>query len=240
MIDRREQKVKQVASRMRVAVPPFVAPEELPTSLTAGLSRQFVKALDASGRFNVVVREGAALQNIIDEYKFAQTGLVDPKTAAKAGKGLSGAEAMFVGMVTEKDRSVQIDVQLVDVSSGEIILSKDAFDEDKSDERLGFLVNRLAARFERLLPVVEGIVVKVAGKRMFTDLGAQVGLKPRMRMIVYREGEPIVHPITGKVLGQDMEEFGESVVTKVYDEMAEATVPSDAARIQVGDKVITK
>ena len=242
VIERRDQKVKQVASRLNVAVPPFVTPKDLPSSLAAGLDQRFIQALESSGRFHVVVRGGAAMQHVIDELKFSETGLVDPESAAKAGKGLSGAEAIFVGQVTEKATSVQIDIQLIDVESGEVIMAKDAFDEVKTEERMGFLVNRLARDFERGLPVLDGLVVKLSGDRVIIDLGSHNHLKRRMKVIVYREGEPIVHPVTGKVLGQETEELGEAVVEKVFEEMAEAPLKeaAKASAIRVGDKVITK
>lgn len=238
VIQREEQEINKMASRLRVAVPPFVAPKELPSKLTAGLNRAFMRSLDALGRFKIVVREGGALQNLIDEKKLSQTGLVDKGTAAKLGQ-MSGAEAIFVGMVTEKEKSITIDIQLIDVETGEIILSKDAFDEDKNDEQVSRLVDRLARRFKQFLPVVSGEVIMVEGDNILIDKGALHGLRKMMKVSIYREGKKIVHPRTGKILGVKNVSIGESVLMAADDEFSELS-GGQVAKIQVGDKIITK
>ena len=63
-----------------------------------------------------------------------------------------------------------------------------------------------------------------------------------MKFIVFRQGEPVVHPITGKVLGSETEELGVATVVSVFDDMSigKLTADFDPSKIQVKDLIITK
>ncbi len=59
---------------------------------------------------------------------------------------------------------------------------------------------------------------------------------------MFREGEKIIHPITGKVLGSDSEEIGIATVVNVFEDMSLGKLVSDAdvSNIKVKDLIITK
>jgi hypothetical protein len=63
-----------------------------------------------------------------------------------------------------------------------------------------------------------------------------------MKFIVFRLGEPIVHPVTGKVLGTDSQELGVATVVKVLEDLSTGKLLADfdASKIKQKDLVITK
>ena len=86
------------------------------------------------------------------------------------------------------------------------------------------------------------MVIKVKGNSIFADLGSFHRLKKEMKFIVFRQGETIVHPVTGKVLGSETEELGVATVVNVFEDMSigELIAGFDPSKVQVKDLVITK
>jgi hypothetical protein len=99
----------------------------------------------------------------------------------------------------------------------------------------------LALEIRQRFPLVQGLVLKVEGNSVFIDLGRQQ-LKKYMKLIVFRAGEMITHPITGKPLGSPTEMLGEVTVETVFDELSQgmlraARTPGDVKQL---DHVMTK
>ncbi len=62
-----------------------------------------------------------------------------------------------------------------------------------------------------------------------------------MGLILFREGEAIMHPVTGRVLGSEPKEIGEAKVEDVYKEFSRAVIrKGKPAKIKIKDKIITK
>ena len=63
-----------------------------------------------------------------------------------------------------------------------------------------------------------------------------------MKFIVFRIGETIIHPVTGKELGAETEELGVATVIDVYEDMSMGKLLADfdPSRIHVKDMIITK
>ena len=76
-------------------------------------------------------------------------------------------------------------------------------------------------------------------KYIVTDMGEQkIGIQKRL--IVYRE-EPVVHPVTGKMLGADSEILGHARIKQVSPEMSKAElIEEKEKRVNRLDKVITQ
>jgi len=104
-----------------------------------GMADMLITALVKSGHYQVFERK--EINQIIEEQKLGQTGLVTPQTAAKVGN-LLGVELAVIGAVTEfgyqqskvggrikgfglgvksNSATVGIDVRLINTNSGEII-----------------------------------------------------------------------------------------------------------------------
>jgi hypothetical protein len=118
----------------------------------------------------------------------------------------------------------------------------DVFDQDKSLPKLKYLMEGLALKFRQSVPLLEGFVVNVEEATIYADLGAKHRLKREMKLIIFREGDEIVHPVTKKTLGYDTEELGEARVEEVMEELSIGKLLGEGAfeRIVPKDKVITK
>src|SRR5205823_5668509 len=91
-------------------------------------------------------------------------------------------------------------------------------------------------------PPERGVVVYVDSARVVTDLTNLDGLRPGSVLSVRRDRIPIVHPVTGEMLGELDEEVATARVTEVRERFSVAEVQSIApgASVQVRDRVIPK
>ena len=229
--------VKLVGERMGIAVLPFQ---------TTGLGREM-------GAINVVEQmmttffnlnrfklfERTQLEKILEEQKLGMTGILDASTAAEIGKGI-GVDAIVLGTVTRSGSNIAIDARLIDTETAQIITAQDEMSARTSIQDLKNMINRLATKISKDLPLVEGYVISVDEDRLTLDIGTNKGLKKGMKCIVYKEGREIIHPMTKKVLGKETEELGELKLVQVYPEYSVGQVVQTKGFFEVGNKIITK
>jgi hypothetical protein len=91
-------------------------------------------------------------------------------------------------------------------------------------------------------PVKQGIVLYVDTARIAVDLTAADGMRPGMLLSLRRDRIPIVHPVTGEVLGDLDEEVATARVTEVREKFSVAELQSVApgATVQIKDRAVTK
>jgi hypothetical protein len=87
-----------------------------------------------------------------------------------------------------------------------------------------------------------GIVVYVDTTRIVIDLTAADGVRPGTLVSLRRDKIPIVHPVTGEVLGELDEEVATARVTETRERFSVADVQTVApgAQIQIKDRVVLK
>jgi hypothetical protein len=87
-----------------------------------------------------------------------------------------------------------------------------------------------------------GLVVYVDTTRIVIDLTAADGVRPGAVVSLRRDKIPIVHPVTGEVLGELDEEIGTARVTETREKFSVAEIQSVApgSQIQVRDRVVLK
>ena len=87
-----------------------------------------------------------------------------------------------------------------------------------------------------------GLVVYVDTTRIVIDLTAADGIRPGTVVSLRRDAIPIVHPVTGEMLGELDEEVATARVTETRDKFSVADVQTVAAgaRIQIKDRVVPK
>jgi len=87
-----------------------------------------------------------------------------------------------------------------------------------------------------------GFVVYVDTTRIVIDLTAVDGIRAGTLVSLRRDAIPLVHPVTGEVLGELDEEVGTARVTEMRERFSVADVQTVApgARIQVKDRVVPK
>lgn len=197
-----------------------------------------LRALVDQGRFQLVERE--QLDTILQEQKLSRTALVDPQTAVEVGK-LAAAEGIIVGTVTETPQALEVFIRFVDVETSATLAEEYVYGEEMSLRAVRTLAEGLALKIRRHFPRVQGQVVQVDGEKVIVDLGA-AQLKKHMKLIVFREGAAIRHPITGKLLGAPMEVLGEVKVEAVSDDVARGVLleSTTSGEVKQLDKVITK
>src|SRR5262245_30614159 len=91
-------------------------------------------------------------------------------------------------------------------------------------------------------PPKRGYVVHVEPSRIVIDLTAVDGVRPGSVVSLRRDRIPLVHPVTGEVLGDLDDEVGTARVTEIREKFSLAEVQSTApgAEVQVRDRVIPK
>jgi hypothetical protein len=87
-----------------------------------------------------------------------------------------------------------------------------------------------------------GLVVYVDTTRIVIDLLAVDGVRPGTVISLRRDRIPIVHPVTGEVLGELDEEVGTARVTELRDRFSVAEIQSvtPGSNIQVKDRAVPK
>ena len=232
--------VMKIGSRMSVAVLPFEQKGNA-TPASSTVYDNLVAAFLNQERFNIVSR-GPELEAALRELKLSATDLTDKTKALQVGK-IIAAEGILMGTVNESKNSIEIYARLINTETSGLMDAKDVYAEDKNIAQIQFIVNGLAWKFKHSFPLVEGIVIKAAGKDVYADFGTVSRVKKDMKFIVYREGEAIVHPVTGKKLGAETKELGQARVINVLEDMTIGKLIADVKageQIQVKDKIITK
>lgn len=87
-----------------------------------------------------------------------------------------------------------------------------------------------------------GFVVWVDTTRIVIDLTAQDGVRAGTTVSLRRDRIPIVHPITGEVLGELDEEVATARVTELRDKfsIAEIQTLAQGAEVRIKDRVVPK
>ncbi len=236
-VNRKIPKIRQLGSRMSVSILPMERRGE--TSMFGDtVYDSLIAAFVEQKRFHLTER--AKLEEILRELRLSQTELVEPGTASKVGK-IVVADAILTGTIYESKNSIEILTRLVDTETSTIIESKDVFDEDKSLPNINRLMQGLALKYKQSLPLLEGLVIKKDKKGILTDLGSSKRVKKDMGIILFREGEEIRHPETGRVLGSEPVEIGEAKIESVYEEFSRVIFKKGRPeKVNIKDKVITK
>jgi hypothetical protein len=230
-------KVLQIGSRFSMSLLPFEN-KGMDTGLNYIFENLFSTRLMDQNRFRLIERE--KLDKILQEQKLSRTKLIDRKTAIELGR-LVAARSTLIGNFIETRIGIEAVARLVDNETSEILAIKDVYDEFKDRAALMSMAEGMAIKLHREFPLVDGMVVRTKGESFYADLG-KGKTKPNRRLIIYREGESIRHPETGKILGSDTEILGYARVIQVMDQMSRAVLLKGMKGdiIKDRDKVITE
>lgn len=198
--------IHQTDSRMSMTVLPFRGKIESAMDFETML----LKHLFDGRRFNI--REG------VPSFDGTRSRALNSAAVAKS----MAVDAVVSGDLVVNDSGVEIKARVIDADTADILTMEDAFSESASREAVRKLCQGLSLKIEDALPLVEGMVVLAEADEIYVDIGAKDRLKKSMELIVYKQGEPIVHPITGKVM--------KTAATKT---MAQAKVVSVEDRLSV-------
>jgi hypothetical protein len=219
---------------MELMILPFERKGE-PGEVGRLLEETLLKALIKNGRFNMKRKFGLSIGK-----------LDDTDAAAQVGKNMN-VNYVLAGSVSEtkgseeKKSSMEIYAQIIETKTSRILTTQNVYGVDIDREMLDILCRGLVIRLHDALPVSEGIVVRASGKKVFLDLGKESRIKEGMRCILFKDGEPLVHPETGKALGSPAVELARAMILAVHEGYCEAEIQevlSDG--ITTANKVITQ
>jgi TolB-like protein len=233
-----KQTVKLVGERMGVAVLPF---ENKGASRDLGeiILDKMITVLVNQERFKIMER--AQLNRILEEQSLGSSGIIDASTAAQIGRGI-GVDAIIIGSVAATvSGTLSVDARVIDTESAAIIVAEDIYSGSSDAQSVKNAVENLARKITEELPLVEGYIIKIDGDNVILDVGRTGGLKRGMKCHIYKEGEPIKHPITGEILGKETKIMGEVLVTEAFDKYCTAkTIKAEGGMLSIGDKFLTK
>jgi hypothetical protein len=228
-------KVRTVAERLAVSMLPFyqnpsfkeigdVAYDNLATNLIR--QRRF-RYVDRS-KVNAAIREA----------RLSGTGLVNAGTAVRAGR-MTNSEAIIIGVVRETPTSIEVKAQVVDVETSRIMVTRDAFHQDKSLGNLQFITRGLATKLKNAFPIVQGNIQKSQGNSVVITLGRRNRIKPGMKVVFFK-----VIPRTdaaGNPIGVDTQKIGYGSVMSTSSSASTVQVTkTQGAAPKAQDLVITK
>jgi TolB-like protein len=223
-LHRKIQNIRQISSRLSVAVPAveYLGEATHPVELAR---ERMIDSFRQQQRFNIV--------------KHTDAHLSAPAEAGESGKS-TAADAVLAGTIIETADSLEIIARLIDAETAAVLATNDIFSEDKSFSSLTNMLDTLAAQFKRDFPVVHGMLTDVGENEVTINIGADKHLKPGMLMICYRDGLQIRHPVTGRIIGVEPEILGENRVKEVLADSSKASLGKQHGKIKVYDRVIGK
>ena len=182
-----------------------------------------ITGLVETGRFDVIERR--LLEKLLEEQKLGATGAIDPSSAAQLGKVL-GVKIIVSGTVTSLEGYTEINARLINVDSASIIAAEKV--RASSAEKLRDLVAKITEKIALAFPM-EGYIVQRNDKKVTIDLGRQLGVRPGMKFIVFKEGKIIKHPKTGEVLDVETIEIGIIEIRDVREKTSTGVVAQETA-----------
>ncbi len=228
-ITRRIPRVFQLEQRYSLAMYPFDN-----TYLTAepGLFQYlFLRNLADRNRFQIMVRK--KLKKILHEQKL---DLGSKSLPQEVKPPLS----TFLGTIYETRNGIEIVTRLIDNKTSKILAVKDVYNDSKDRTALTSLADKLAEKFHREFPLIDGIITQNTEKRLITDFGEEK-LRMGWPLIVYREEEPGRGLITGSILGSDTEIIAHACIDQLMKGKYGATLVNDQElEVRIGDRVITQ
>jgi TolB-like protein len=229
-------RVTQVGSRLGIAVMPIDVKGEM-VQYAEALTEKMVSQLVNLRRFKVIER--TALDKVLQEQQLAVSGIVDDKAAVQVGR-VAGADAIVLTSVVQKGAGGKVNMRVIDTETSETVVARSEQVGDGDVEDYEKAVDNLAIMIYNELPIVEGSIVSAEKDGFYIDIGSLKGIRKGSKCVAFRDGENILHPTTGEILGKRVTKLGELVVVQVQQKLAQVKVVEKELDIKIGDKVVVK
>ncbi len=230
-------KVTQVGSRLAIGVLPFSRYGQA-GNISESITDKMITQLVNLKRFRVIER--SAIDKVIKEQDFGMSDMVDLQAAAKVGK-LAGADAIVIGSINIEPGFAKVSARVVDTETAETMVAKEEKSGNTTQNVIEMLVEDLTVSIYNDMPLVEGFIVSVEADMIYLDIGSRVGLRKGSKVVAYREGDIIRHPISKEVIGKKNLPLGELVVLEVQDKLSVCKFVGKVEQsARVGDKVVVK
>ncbi len=238
-INRNIPSVRQVGSRLSVAIIPFIetstAKETVRSYVQTFLNHSFVD----QKRFNVLARE--RLNTTLDQENIARNTAFDQETAVRLGR-LMGSETVLLGNISTSEASIEITALLLDTETASIITEKDVYWEGKVTAGFREILDRLALKFKQHIPLCEGTITDEKPGNVVIDLGSDRSIHQGMKFLAFRNTDPLIDPETGMNLGSDTDIIALLSAKEVDQTFSKTDVLKKFGEreIQTGNRVIAK
>ena len=217
---------------------------------------QLIGALINSGQYDVVER--ARLEEAMQEIGLGLTGIISTESAVQLGE-MTGADYVLSGSLLDAHvepynnilwsgfrAKVKFEIRLVDIHTGIIKFSeivegsKTAVADIGQNATIGQAVNDAADNVIELLNEknpLTGTVVHVNDNQVYLDIGSENGVRVGEKFIAYREGKPIIHPVTHEMIAVEENKIGMVKIVDVKSDYAICEISNGKGQIRSGDKV---
>jgi curli biogenesis system outer membrane secretion channel CsgG len=258
--------------RTVVAVMNFTGGEVLEQRLQIRMADALVTSLVQAGRFDVVERERLDLvmneqnlhqRGLVDPATAARVGKILGAQLVVFGLVTGASEQKIDKFSYDLIRvEVSMDVRAVDVSTGRVGISETA--KGTAEARIitsadGTIISgptnydplyheasrqaldRAAALVSGAVPLV-GFVVAMDNRNVTLDLGESRGVKSGDTFIVFRRGDPVLHPVSHERIGWNKTILAAVQVTDTENDLSHGRVLNTApgAELKPGDLVILR
>lgn len=204
------------------------------------VAEELTAAIYQRGRVDVLSRD--ALPRVLEEQELRT--VLGSRDLEPGLRQIVPADVLAVGKVRRTGDTMEIVLQAVSTETSHIVAYADVAGDVRSADDLRALTRDLALRFEQEFPRVTGLVVDApSASRCFTTLAEADRVRPELPCIVYRFGDPIVHPGTGAVLGRPTQIIARGRIDEVQRQLSRLRLdaPVEAGdTVQVNDHVATR
>ncbi len=231
--------IRQVGSRLTVSIYPFRESKQNTEPLADYIESFLTKCFVQQKRFNVLERK--QLEQLLTEQQLSQESIFDQQTAIRLGR-LMASETVLLGDIFTTEQSVEIIARMVDTETSLILAEKDVYWEGENLRGLRDAIGGLALKFKQHFPLCEGTIISKKLRSITIDLGSSHSLCTGMKLLAFRENDPLIHPVTKKILGRKTEVLGLVTATEVNKEFAKGKILEKFTErdLKINDKVITK
>jgi len=188
-------------------------------------------------RFTMVERE--KLDRVLLEQKLSREKLTMPAQSLESGRLLS-ADHLLYGRIEEIRGETVVTMRMVATATS---ATRDYSAAAASAGMREFrrLISDMAARVAADFPLLEGKISRAAGGSYKADF-TKAGLRNGLEVIIYRRGDEVRHPATGRKLGRRTVWIASGTVTAVEGNTSSirlSRVEKDR-KVKAGDLVITR
>jgi TolB-like protein len=242
------------AEKVTVAVLDFdsVNSNELPENIHRTVPEWLSASLVKANRFHVLERN--RLQVLLSE-KLRQNLAVFDQDKVGEYSSLIGANAIVYGSIihrgsrpgslfarlfSEEDQgAIEISAKVVDLATGEIILSDSTYANTNADIQAA--TDKLGQKIVSVLPL-KGFVLEIQSQdRVILDVGLNDGISEGAVLVVAGKSKTLIHPVTGESVTIPEKHKAEILIEEVHLKTAIGKLLAkrgvSLSEIQVGDEV---
>ncbi len=176
-----------------------------------------------------------------DKSMAVQQGETDDKAISDMARKQE-ADFVIATKATARENSLEIRTRLIETDTLDVVSVEDVYNENLDREQIQKMCKGLVVKLRDALPLIQGKVVKIKGKKVTINLGKAHGLKKGMHLVFFEEGESIKDPDTGEDLGADTEELGAARIRKVKKKMSKVEILDEDVLedLEVGYSLVMK